>query len=252
MGLFLSCSGCTHPTLPAALPSRLPWGWYPPTSETRSPPTGPGECARCQSSHGIPGGYTACVPNPASPTGAADPPAVSSPPQAHLGTAVCLETTVAPVCSETTGVLDVSDAPARVPDLAAAPGLHRVPNPVRPLQLHAGADSTPPSVPNTATPACGCTFGHLPAGAVSSNFAALGHHPDGRCAQLSNTHACVQDLRGHTCPTLGSSCPPVCARSHQRDPTKTKNFKIGPHQLSPTLSHGTSRAQQDVLRVEER
>ena len=64
VGLFLSCSDCTHPTPSAALPSRLPWGWYPPTSEPRAPPTGPGECARCQSSHGIPGGYTACMLNP--------------------------------------------------------------------------------------------------------------------------------------------------------------------------------------------
>ena len=244
MGLFPSCSGCPHPTS-AAPPSRLPWGWYTPTSKPRAPPTGPGGCPRCQNSHGAPGGYTTCVPNPASPTGLPDPPAASDPPQAHLGTAVCLETTVAPVCSETTGVLDVSDVPARLPDLAAAPDRPRVPNRSSPLQLHPGTNSTPPNVPNTANPACGCKFGPLPAGAVSSNFTALGHHPHGQSAQISIAHACAQDCRSFMCPTLASSNPPVRALSHQREPPKTEFFQIGPNS---NQSHSVPRDTSDITR----
>ena len=123
----------------------------------------------------------------------------------------------------------MSDVPSRVPDLAAAPDRHRVPNPSQPLQLHPGTNSTPPNVPNTANPACGCTFGPLPAGAASSNFTALGHHLHGQGAQISIAHACAQDCRSQTCPTPASSNPPVRALSHQRDPPKTEFFQIGPN-----------------------
>ena len=238
VGLFLSCSGCTHPTLTAAPPSRPPWGWYTPTSAKIATPRGPGECARCQSSYGVPGGNTACVPDPGGLTCVPNPAAVPRPPQAPPVATVCSETTVAPVCLETTGVLDATGVPSRVPNPAAASDRHRVPNPSEALQLHAGTDSTPLHVPNTATTACGCTFGHLHAGAASPNFVALGHHPNDQGAQISIAHECAQDWRGHTCPSLGSSCPPVCARSHQRDPTKTKNFQIGP---PSTQSHSVPR-----------